>query len=196
MKSVSDLFRTFSGQWPRDRKGFRSDEDESWKAYATTLRDLVSTGDAGEVSQELRHENSQVRALAARALGFINDANSVPGLSKVIMEDQWATARLLAADSLGMINTPDARSALHEASQTEENKDVVLHAEIALSRSSGLEARALEDLKSIEETSLGIAASGKVAPDFSLPTSDDREIILSGYKDERPVALYFLYGDG
>ena len=196
MKDAIELMEQFSHQWPSGRKDFRTADDSSWKMYATTLRDLVMSGDSGEVSRGLGHANRQVRALASRAHGFISSPDSVASLARVLHGDEWATVRLLAADALGMIGTVDAREELQKASATEENTDVALHIKIALARVSGLERRAAEDLAKINEALLGTALVNSVAPDFSLPTPGGDEIRFSEYRDGRPVALYFLYGDG
>ena len=193
---VADLLHQFSDMWPSGRRDFRSDGDESWKTYALTLRDLVVGGNTDLVPQGLEHENGQVRALVSRALGFINDPAMVPNLAAALSMDSWATVRLLAADSLGMIGTDGAREALAKALESEDQADVKLHIRIAMERVSGLESSALEDLKRIEKNFIDIADTGIPAPDFSLPGTDGSMTSLSMYQDKRPVALYFLYGDG
>ncbi|MAG13428.1 MAG: hypothetical protein CMN78_02410 [Spirochaetales bacterium] len=196
MSNVSDLLQTFSESWPSDRKDFRIEGDESWKAYAATLRDIVAEGDVEAASQGLHHENKQVKALTVRALGFLREPKTVPALANILSADDWATCRLIAADSLGMIGTKDARDALGAAVTSEDSADVALHIEIALGRSSGLESGALADLKKIDDASLGKAAIGNTAPDFTLTTADESVVTMLDYRDKQPVALYFLYGDG
>jgi HEAT repeat protein len=193
-EQVTRTLEAFSERWPEDRQDFRRQGDDSWKSYATALRDLVAAGPGAGVEEALGHTNRQVRAMAARAVGFINSPESVPLLSAALLGDEWATVRLLAADSLGMLHTAAAAASLERAGE-DENKDVRLHVEIALSRRSGLEADAVADLLAIDERCLGSATIGREAPAFALPTTSSR-VALGDHREQRAVALYFLYGDG
>jgi hypothetical protein len=118
----------------------------------------------------------------------------VPALVKTLGTDDWATVRLLAADSLGMIHAPAAMDALRQ-SPPDENKDVSLHLEIARTRETGLERNALDGLLAITEKDLESAAVGGPAPGFVLPTTQG-QVSLANYSGKYAVALYFLYGDG
>ena len=117
--SVTALLERFSVAWPADRAGYRTKGDESWKAYARTLRDVVMPGKAAipACRKGLTHANRQVRALAARALGFLKAEEAVPDLARVLASDSWATARLLAADALGQIRTEEALAHLSATAQ-------------------------------------------------------------------------------
>ena len=199
MKSNADIDRIidrFSSAWPPGRKDFRTAGDQSWKTYATTLRDLVAARQPALVEKQIHHENRQVRALVARALGYLAHERSVPVLAELLEEDSWATTRLLAADALGMIHTENAAAVLTEARDKEENDDVKLHIGVALSRESGLENGALEDLLAIKAERLDSARIGEPAVGFSLLDGNGADVDLIRYRNTRAVALYFLYGDG
>ncbi|MBT3276190.1 MAG: hypothetical protein HN368_23790 [Spirochaetales bacterium] len=186
----------FSNAWPSARKDFRTPGDESWKIYAMALRDLVVSGDSAVIVKGLADENRQVRAICARALGFLRSEDSVSDLSAALCGDEWATVRLITADSLGMIYSDYAIESLRSAKKSEEENDVLLHIDIALNRDSGRENDALEKLLSLEKVMLDAARIGAPAPDFTLPTGEGDFFDLTGYRDGGAVALYFLYGDG
>ena len=195
-RNIQSIISDFSSAWPSGRKDFRTEDDQSWKVYAKTLRDLVSSGQIESVEKRLQDGNQQVRALAARALGFMAQERSSPVLVKALQEDGWPTVRLLAADALGMIATDDARSELSAAVGEEKNKDVKLHLEVALLRPSGREESALRNLMALATRELDSARIDDPAPEISLCDGNGDSVELGQYKNKRAVALYFLYGDG
>ena len=105
------------------------------------------------------------------------------------------TTRLLAADSLGMIFSDQAREYLNQAKEKEKQNDVRLHIDIALKRDHGLEAEAVEELLKIRAETAGMAAVGENAPEFSLETCTGRTVSLSEFRERRAL-LVFIYGDG
>ena len=195
-KNVRDILSGFSASWPSGRKDFRTSGDDSWKKYALTLRDVVQSGDSESITAGLAHENRQVRALCARALGFLPSEDTVAALSGVLTTDSWATVRLLAADSLGMVGPNSTRLALERATADEEDEDVLLHINIALSRHSGLEPGIVDQLLSISEELLDSAVIGKPAPAINLSDGYGTEVALADFRSKKAVALFFLYGDG
>jgi len=198
-KKTSDVgaaLEAFSEAWPSDRTDYRTDGDDSWKAYARTLRAVVDAGKTAPLEDGLKHENRQVRALCARALGYVRKRSSAPHLTKALAEDKWPTVRLLAADSLGLLDTPAAREALETASELEKVGDVSLHIDIALRRKRVPGKEYKQALLSIAETDLGAAEVGKAAPAFSMETPAGDKYSLSRYRGKRPVVLVFNYGDG
>lgn len=195
---VAKLLVAFSKSWPTDRKDYRTDGDDSWKDYALTLKTLVSTGDKGidSVRAGLADPNRQVRALSAQALGFMRAASAVADLKKLLLNDSWETTRVNAADSLGMIGTPQAVAALQEAKGKQENRDVSLHIKIALKRSGPLEQDALRDLLAIDGKIFESVVLNSPAPEITLKTPQGKVISLSDYRGKKNVLLVFFYGDG
>ncbi len=205
---MSDILTQFSSAWPEERIDYRRPEDDSWKVYGTALRDLVAAGvaadaeaaaspaaGAADAEEGLGQANRQVRALCARALGYLQAASAVDRLGETLSRDPWETTRLLAADSLGMIFSNQAREYLHQAQEKEKQDDVRLHIDIALKRDHGLEAEAVEELLKIRTETAGIAAVGEKAPEFSLETCTGRTVSLSEFRERRAL-LVFIYGDG
>jgi HEAT repeat protein len=186
----------FSTAWPSGRKDFRNEGDETWRDYARALSVLVSSEDAERVEIQLKNDNRQVRALAARALGFMARPRSAPVLSAALRKDEWATVRLLSADALGMIHTSDTRATLSEAAGNDESADVNLHIERALSRSSSIEESALKDVRRLGTAAFDSARIGSQAPDLALKDGHGVTVDLGSFRNQRAVALYFLYGDG
>lgn len=193
---VPRVLQEFSAAWPADRKDYRRPDDDSWKVYGTALRDLVASNDVVAVSKGLGDANQQVRALSARALGFLGDASAVPSLTKALEADVWPTVRLLAADALGMIRTKEALAALAAASKTEKSGDVLLHVGIASRRDAAPGDEPRRAVLSLEPKSFDLAKVGEAAPAFDLRTPAGKRIALSDFKGKSGVVLLFLYGDG
>ena len=193
---VAAALEAFSKAWPADRTDYRTSDDTSWKTYARTLRTVVGAGDVDALTKGLAHDNRQVRALCARALGFLGKQASVKALAKSLAEDDWATARLLAADSLGAICTDAARKALGAAKEAETSRDVRLHIDIALRREQVLDAAPRKALLSLTAADLDTATVGKPAPAFELETPTGTKVTLADYRGKRNVVLVFIYGDG
>jgi len=193
---VAAALEAFSKAWPADRTDYRTSDDTSWKAYARTLRAVVGAGEADALTRGLAHDNRQVRALSARALGYLGGKASVKALAKSLAEDDWATTRLLAADSLGAIHTKAARKALGTAKEAETSRDVRLHIEIALSREQGLDTTPRKALLALTAADLETATVGKPAPAFELETPTGTKVTLADHHGKRHVVLVFIYGDG
>lgn len=195
-QSVNAIIDAFSAAWPSGRKSYRTAKDDSWKSYALAFRNLIESQDAATIRHRLDDDNRQVRALCARVLGFIPSEDSVPALARTLGGDTWPTARLLAADSLGMINSDGSKQALMTSLGDRQKADVELHIEISLSRSSSLEETALDEALSIAEDKLDIARVGEEAPSVVLSDGYGTNVPLHSRQKRRAVALYFLYGDG
>ena len=195
---TAEVIEKFSEEWPEDRIDYRMPGDDSWKAYGLALRDLVVAGDseAGEVVKGLSHPNRQVRALCARALGFLKVEHTAGSLRKSLFDDAWETVRLIFADSLGMLFTQESRRALKDAAIREKHKDVKLHINIASRREHGLENEAKEMLLQVNSEIIDSAVLEQESPDFTLETSEGKEITLSAFRGKTSVMLVFLYGDG
>ena len=201
-QAVAVLLDGFAAEWPAQRPSFRRDGDASWRVYVTTLRDLVATGSEAvpALLDALTDDNRQVRALAARALGFLAPEVAVPALAERLARDDWPTVRVLAADALGLIQVDAARQALLQVQplvgeEDREDRDLQLHIDTALRRATGVDPRALADLLAIEDESIASALPGQAAPTFTLPDAIGKEVGPHDYRD-RVVALMFVYGDG
>ena len=103
---------------------------------------------------------------------------------------------LLAAESLGMIHTPEATATLRQVQKDETHGDVLLHIQIALKRKTGLDPGARRALLSMDEKMMDIAEVGQPAPDFELESPDGARIALSDYRGKKAVLVVFSYGDG
>lgn len=197
-QTAPELLAAFSTAWPAGRTDYRTPGDESWKVYATTLRGLAALGKQAvpDIRKGLANPNRQVRALCARALGYLKAEDAVPDLARVLTTDPWPTARLLAADGLGMIHTPQALEALRSAEPDEAHADVALHIGMALKRETGIEDGALKALLQVGAGTLDRAVVGRPAPEFELEDPDGRKVALVDYRGRSAVVLVFFYGDG
>ncbi len=194
----AELIARFSKAWPPGRTPYRTaDDQDSWKAYGVALRELVAAGDAAvpALTKATQDENSNVRALAARALGYLNAANSVPALIN-LLEDQMPAVAVAAADALGQIQSERGLAALRAAQKKQRNGDVLLHIAKSLARKTPLEPDARRQLLQLDEEQMATAVVGKPAPDFELPDAHGKPWRLSDQRGASAVVLVFIYGDG
>lgn len=187
----------FSKAWPENRTPYRTDRDASWKSYALALRALVLIGDKAVPSllAGCSDKNFQVRALSARALGFLGAKSAVPKLIELLDDPQGPVA-LLAADALGQLQVPAGLEALEKAKARLKNGDVLLHVNKALERKTPVEEDVRELILKLDERSIDAARIGKPAPDFSLKDAQGKSWTISQFKGQKAVALVFMYGDG
>ncbi|MCZ7646198.1 MAG: HEAT repeat domain-containing protein [Planctomycetota bacterium] len=191
------ILSEFEKAWPDDRTPWRTAGDESWKAYALSMRRLVALGDRAvpALLDGLSSDRFQVRAFSARVLGFLGSEKAVPKLV-ALLDDKRPEVALLAADALGQIRTPDALKALEAAKAKHTKGDVLLHIGRALERQVALEEDVREQILKISSDNIGTAKVGAPAPDFALKDSAGKEWTLSSFKDKQMVVLVFNYGDG
>lgn len=194
---ASAILGEFSKAWPENRTPHRTEGDTSWKSYALALRAIVKIGDKAVPSllAGCADKNFQVRALSARALGFLGSKAAVPKLVELLDDPQGPVA-LLAADALGQIQDPAGLGALEKAKTRLKNGDVLLHVNKALERKTPLEDDVQGEILKLDEKSLDAAKTGRPAPDFSLKDAQGKTWSISEFKGQKSVVLVFMYGDG
>ena len=196
-ENAASLLIKFSKAWPQKRTPFRTEGDESWKAYALTLRALVAlnTKAIPDLIKGCGHPNAQVRALCARTLGFLKAQKATGALIK-LLGDKHSPVTLLAADALGQIQDPKGLAALKQARTKQKMGDVLLHISKALDRKVGLESDVQKQILKMTPKNIGSAKVGVKAPEFTLMDSDNKPWALSDFKGKKAVVLVFNYGDG
>ncbi len=195
---ATSVLGRFRKAWPADRVPYRTAEDRSsWQAYAVALRELVAIGDdaVGPLITATGDENLHVRALAARALGFLANGQAVPALIK-LLDDREPAVAVAAADALGQIQDRRGLQALERARKKVRHGDVLLHISKSLRRGVPLERLSKEQLLRIDQRHLAAAKVGQPAPDFELLDQRGRPWRLSDQEGESAVVLVFIYGDG
>ncbi len=195
---VAGVLREFSSDWPEDRTPYRNPEDtESWKTYALCMKRLVAMGDKAVpgLIEGCNDANSQVRALSARVLGYLQAEASVPKLIE-LLNDKSASVALPAADALGQIQDARGLEALRSARNSEKRGDVLLHINKSLDRQVPLEDGAVEQILQIDSQSIDSAKVGQTAPDFTVQDPDGKPWTLSDQRGKKSVVLVFIYGDG
>ncbi len=188
----------FSRAWPDERTPYRTDEDTtSWKSYVLALKQLVGMGERAvpALIEACDDASFQVRALSARALGFLQAQQAVAKLIELLGDSQPPVA-LLAADALGQIQDPAGLKALEAARRTLRNGDVLLHVNKALQRRVPLESDVREQIMRIDAASIDTARVGQAAPDFTLKDAWGEPWSLADFRGEKAVVLIFIYGDG
>jgi len=194
----SRILDRFAKAWPEDRTPYRTDDDTtSWKAYALAMKQLVAQPERSVpvLIAACHARNFQVRALAARVLGFLQARQAVPQLIE-LLDDPRAPVALLAADALGQIHDPAGLRALSKAQHTLRNGDVLLHVSKALQRGVPLEEDVREQVLRIGTASIDRARIGQPAPDFTLRDANGKPWRLADDRGKKSVVLVFIYGDG
>ncbi len=195
---VANLLATFAKDWPENRTPYRTPEDTStWKTYALTMSTLVAMGDKAVpgLIAACDDSNYQVRALAARVLGYLQAKAAVPILI-ALLKDSQAPVALLAADSLGQIGDPQGIAALKAAQTTDKRGDVLLHIAKSLARQVPLEDDVVPQILRIAPSSIDSAKIDEPAPDFTLKDPTGKSWKLSDLRGKKSVVLAFIYGDG
>ncbi len=195
---ASQWLKRFSSSWPDERTPYRTDSDiKSWRSYALTLKELVALGDEAipDLRSACESSSFQVRAMAARALGLLQAREAVPQLIR-LLDDPQSPVAVLAADALGQIQDEAGLKALRTAQKNVRNGDVLLHISKALSRDIALEDDVVEQLSNVDTTTIGSAAIGQPAPNFTLKDSRGKAWTLSDFRGKKSVVLVFIYGDG
>ncbi len=195
---VAGVLATFAKGWPENRTPYRTAEDTTtWKVYALTMKTLVALGDKAvpELIVACDDSNYQVRAMAARVLGYLQAKAAVPKLIE-LLKDPQAPVALHAADSLGQIGDPRGLAALRAAQTSDKRGDVLLHIAKSLARTGPLEDDVVEQILGIDPSSIDAAKIGALAPDFTLKDPTGRPWKLSDLRGKKSVVLVFIYGDG
>ena len=197
-KEVVAVLEKFAKAWPEDRTPYRTPDDTTtWKEYALSMRTLVAMGDEAvpPLTEACDDSNYQVRALAARVLGYLKAQTAVPKLIE-LLKDSKPQVALQAADALGQIQDPSGLAALKTAQTTEKRGDVLLHIAKSLERKNPLEDDVVQQILLINPRSVDSAEVGQVAPDFTLKDSTGKPWKLSDLRGKKSVVLAFIYGDG
>lgn len=120
-------------------------------AKGTPTRDASIQQAIAALAAAVRDRDSEVRANAARALGYRGCDEAVPALLEAL-RDRNADVRIAAAESLGKLGAYSGREALEPLSLAREDKDQYVR-KAAASALSSLRSKvaALEALKAPEE---------------------------------------------
>jgi len=88
-------------------------------------------GELGQSLQQLNDPSERVRIDATMQLGRNHVQQAVPSLTRLLSSDSSAQVREAAARSLGLIASPESLSALQDAAQADDDRDVRHSAQFA-----------------------------------------------------------------
>lgn len=181
-----------------DKHGVASLEDSDWKIRTLAVRDLVRAKDPAAIIKALDDDNSQVRYLAAMAIGIRLSSEAVPALERLLGGDADSTVRSQAAIALGQIGEKSSLGALQAAQADAKDRDVTHQAEIAIHAIKTSQTATPELAKAfalLDESTFSQAKVGQAAPDFTLPDTEGRVWTLSDLRGKQAVALIWIFAD-
>ena len=197
--ALFDRFR--SVDWSKLEVGKDKDlSDESWKVRIEVENSLIAMGKAAvpTLVEACQDRNKHVRTLAAYALGCLNDRSAIPALMKILKNDDYTPARLMAVEALGRLGAKDALSMV-QAAVAEEDPHVRTAARWALPRVT--EGKGVGDalrelvVSNFDKSKIATAVVGKPAPDFALTDDSGKIVQLADFRGKKNVAIVFLLAD-
>ncbi|MEX0771036.1 MAG: HEAT repeat domain-containing protein [Balneolaceae bacterium] len=183
-----------------DTQGVADLRDRDWKVRTFAVRDLVQLGNSieGDLIAALNDRNSHIRHIATKVLGILHSETAVSDLEKTLLEDDDEVVRAQAAVSIWQIGKKRSLGALRKAKTSDESKDVMHQAELAI-HAIRKGYTATPELKkayeNISEQTFNEVEEGKKAPDFTLPDTDENEWRLSDKIGEKPIVLIWIFAD-
>ncbi len=191
--SSSPLEKYRNLEFPPKEENF----DKGWKDRVALEFEIINGADLQSLRAALKDENAFVRAMAARALGILEDRASADALAELANGDLEYMVRIRAVESLGFLKM---KSEAIELAQ----KDKQLGVRWTAQRMAGLlksdtnyAALARQAYAAgIKREAMGSAKVGEPAPDFSAQTSDGTPFKLSAVLGKKPIAIYFAAFDG
>jgi alkyl hydroperoxide reductase subunit AhpC len=183
-----------------DEHGVADLNDRDWLVRTLAVRDLVRIGKPAEnyIISALLDENHHIRHVAAMTAGILRSFKSVENLESTLLEDSHEVVRSQAAVSLWQIGDKDSSRVVKKAEKEDNSKDVRHQAELAAYaiRNNYTAAPELaEAWRNLEEDNFNKVETGKKAPDFELPDTENRKWQLSDHIGEKPVVLIWIFAD-
>lgn len=182
------------------RHGIASLEDTDWKVRLLAVGDLVRSGEEGipAMVDGLRHQDVQVRYVAATSLGVLRAAEAIPRLEYLLREDSDPIARSQAAVALGQMESTGSLELLRERLATDPSKDVRHQCELAIDqieKGMGATAELRAAYASLDSTTFKTVQVGKQAPDFALPDTEGNVWRLSEQPAGSWKVLIWVFAD-
>jgi HEAT repeat protein len=171
--------------------------DKGWQERVALEYEIINAADLPSLRAALKDENSFVRAMAARALGILEDKASADALAALVKSDPEYSVRIRAVEALGFLKL---KPEVIELAQKDKQLGVVWTAQrVASELKSETNYAALVRQAyagGIKREAMATAKVGERAPDFSALTSDGAPFKLSAVLGKKPIAIYFAAFDG
>ncbi len=170
---------------------------KGWQDRVALEYDIINKADLESLRAALDDENPFVRAMAARALGILEDKDSADALAELVESDPEYLVRIRAVESLSLLKMkPEVIELAKKDPDAGVSWTVALLAG-QLESETNYAAQIREAYaKGISRDEMGSAQVGLPAPDFSATTSDGKPFKLSDVLGQEPIAIYFAAFDG
>lgn len=171
--------------------------DQGWQERVALEFEIVNAADLPSLRAGLKDASPFVRAMAARALGFLADRTSADRLAELAVKDPEQLVRIRAVEALGFLKMKpeaielakkDPDPGVQWSAKTIEG---LLTSEVDFA----LQARQAY-AQGIRRAAMGSARVGRKAPDFTARTSAGAPFRLSKVVGKKPIAIYFAAFDG
>lgn len=170
---------------------------KGWQDRVALEYEIINAADLKALRAALKDEDPFVRAIAARALGILEDKDSANALAELVKADKESLVRIRAVESLGYLKM---KVEAIELATKEPDVGVRWVAKLAAEQLKGDTdyARQLREAYAvgIKRDVMGLARVGQPAPDFTAQTSDGKPFRLSTVLGKKPIAIYFAAYDG
>src|SRR5262245_36006605 len=170
---------------------------KGWQERVALEYEIINAGDLKALRLALKDEDPFVRAIAARALGILDDKDSADALAELVKTDKQYLVRIRAVESLGYLKM---KPEVIQSATKDRDGGVSWVAKLAADqlKSDTDHARQLREAYAtgIKREVMDAAKVGKPAPDFTALTSDGKPFKLSTVLGKKPIAIYFAAYDG
>lgn len=183
-----------------DEHGVADLDDRDWLVRTLAVRDLVRLGAdvTDDLEKTLHHSNPHVRQISAMAAGILRLDSVIERLETMLSEDSDEVVRSQTAISLWQIGSENSLNLVKSVQKNDDSKDVRHQAELAAyAIENGYTAT--DELKeafiNLNEEHFNKVQTGKPAPDFKLPDTENKPWKLSDLKGDKPVVLIWVFAD-
>jgi len=171
--------------------------DKGWKDRVAADYDVINSADLTSLRAALKDGNPFGRAIAAYALGVRSDKTSADALAELVKSDKEYVVRIRAVEALALLKMkPEViESALKDGDPGVPFVAKLVAGQLKSEIDYAAQIRQAY-AKGIDRETMGTAAVGKPAPDFTALTVDGKPFQLSSVLGKKPIAIYFAAFDG
>lgn len=196
-RTTHPIFTDFQRDWGRPNGNETQVKAGAWKARMTALTRLARLGPEilPLLLQGMDDRDSEVRELAAQAMGCLGDRSVVSRLDRAICEDPSSTVRIYSAIARGSIAGDLPQGLVQAILKGDPSPMVRARLELAQTRGNSPGFPSVRELFAAYDLNrMDTARVGELAPDFSLNDLDGVTHRLSDYRGQKDVVLVFVYG--
>jgi hypothetical protein len=194
---MSAIARYGQLDFPAVVKSFEKGWEIGWKDRVALEFEIINDADLESLRAALKHDQTFVRSMAARALGILANRDSADVLAELVKTDPSYLVRIRAVESLGFLKMkPD----VIELAKKDKQGGVRWSARLAADQLKSDYDYAAQTRRAfavgIERSAMDAAKVGQPAPDFTAQTLDGKPFKFSSVLGKKPIAIYFAAFDG